>query len=122
MLKKRLVGWFILIPLCVILVIFALANRHSVSLHFDPLSSQSALLPAIELPMFVIIYFMLILGVVLGGVAVWFTQGANRKKRRQLQRENDKLTRELEAERQRNKPSRPALKQTPEEEALLDID
>jgi len=92
---KRIVGWFVLVPLCAILVVFALANRHSVPVRFDPFSSANPLIADVNTPLFVVIYGMLILGVLLGGFATWMAQGPVRRDRRRFKRENDRLTREL---------------------------
>ncbi len=97
--KKRLVGWFVLLPLCVVLVIFTLANRHMVELRFDPfgpLGGQAPLVPPVQVPMFVVIYGVLIAGVALGGMATWFTQGAQRREKRRWRKEARKLARARE--------------------------
>lgn len=89
---KKLVGWFVLLPLCVVLAVFALANRHVVEVRFDPLSATNPLVDPIEVPMFLVIYAMLIAGVILGGIASWFAQGKQRREKRQWR----KRARELE--------------------------
>lgn len=96
---KRIIGWLVLVPLCVLLIVFALANRQYVSVHFDPLSAQNPLVPNLDMPLFVLIYSMLILGVVLGGIATWLSQGHYRRDRRHLQRDKIRLERELETAR-----------------------
>lgn len=112
---KRIVGWFVLVPLCAVLVVFALANRHAVSLRFDPLSPETPAVPPLDVPLFVVIYGMLFLGIVFGGTAAWFAQGRNRQVKRRLKRENDKLTQELTAARQ-------TLRQKSREQALIGPD
>ncbi len=92
---KRLVGWFILLPLSLVLVIFALANRQVVEVNFDPLSLPSPLLPSLQIPLFVVIYAVLIIGVFLGGVAAWFAQRDQRRQKRLWRRQ----ARQLEQER-----------------------
>lgn len=88
---KRFIGWFILIPICAILIIFALANRQVVALHFDPTSTLNPIFANIELPLFIIIYAMLFIGVIFGGIAVWFTQGKFRKECRTLSKKTTSL-------------------------------
>lgn len=100
---KRIVGWVVLIPLCAVLVVFALANRHTVTLHFDPLSRDTPFMPPLDVPMFALIYAMLIVGIVLGGIAVWLTQGRNRREKRQYRRESENLAGELERSRKRER-------------------
>jgi len=94
---KRLVGWFVLLPLCLVLAVFALANRHTIEVRFDPLSTANPLVGPIEVPLFLVIYAMLIAGIVLGGLATWFTQGRQRREKRRWRRRAT----ELEGERTR---------------------
>ena len=72
----------ILIPLGVIFVVFAVANRHRVTVSFDPFNSND---PALSLdpPLFVVIVAVAILGVVAGGSATWFGQRRWRRAARQ---------------------------------------
>ncbi len=108
---KRITGWLVLVPLCVVLVVFTLANRQMVEVRFDPMSSASSLVSPVEVPMFVVIYAMLLVGVVLGGVATWFTQGRQRREKRKWRRQARKL--EQDQLRQQNEagsgPDRPQL-------------
>jgi uncharacterized integral membrane protein len=61
------------ILLGLIFVTFAVANRHFVTVSFDPFNSAN---PAIyvAMPLFALIIVIAILGVVAGGVATWFGQ------------------------------------------------
>ena len=64
----------LLVLLGVIIVDFSLANRHFVTVSFDPFASGDS---AFDLPpqrLFVVIIAALILGVLAGGVATWFGQ------------------------------------------------
>jgi uncharacterized integral membrane protein len=63
----------VLIPLGLILIVFAVANRHLVTVSFDPFNSSD---PAVgmRLPLFVVIIAVAIVGVVAGGLATWFRQ------------------------------------------------
>ncbi len=91
---KRITGWLVLVPLCVVLVVFTLANRQMVEVRFDPISPLNPLISPVEVPMFIVIYAMLLLGVVLGGVATWFTQGRQRREKRKWRRQAKKLEQE----------------------------
>ena len=96
---KRIVGWIVLVPLCGILVVFALANRQLVSVNFNPFSVAGAdpALPGMSVPMFLVIFGVLLIGILLGGIATWFSQGPHRRDERTFKRENERLHRELEA-------------------------
>lgn len=109
---KRIVGWFVLVPLCAVLIVFALANRHAVPVRFDPMSPESPIIAELDVPLFAVIYGMLILGILFGGIATWFAQAKNRRERRQFKREAERLSRELAS-------ARRAPRQSPEDRALL---
>ena len=63
----------VVLPLALILIVFAVANRHFVTVSFDPFNSTDPAL-AVSLPLFVLIIAVAILGVVAGGLATWFGQ------------------------------------------------
>src|SRR5579871_7021494 len=70
---RKFFNAIVLIPLGVIFVVFAVANRHVVTVSFDPFNSNDPAL-GISLPLFVVIIVVAILGVVAGGCATWFGQ------------------------------------------------
>ncbi|MGI9425349.1 MAG: hypothetical protein ACR2PA_19310 [Hyphomicrobiaceae bacterium] len=92
----RLIGMLVMICLAVILVTVAVINRHEVRLVLDPFNPQSPdfFLP---LPLYAFLFAMLIVGVMLGGAASWFSQGKWRKTARQ--RTQDAMRWKAEAER-----------------------
>ena len=63
----------VLIPLGLIFIVFAVANRHLVTVSFDPFNSTDPSI-AVTLPLFVVIIAVAILGVAAGGTATWFRQ------------------------------------------------
>jgi uncharacterized integral membrane protein len=72
----------VLIPLGLIFIVFAVANRHLVTVSFDPLNSVDPSL-AVRLPLFVVIIAVGIAGVMAGGCATWFRQRHWRRAARQ---------------------------------------
>jgi len=76
----------VLIPLGLIFVVFAVANRHLVEVSFDPLDPSDPL-GSVRLPLFVVIIGVAILGVIAGGVATWFRQRHWRRAARRHQAE-----------------------------------
>lgn len=95
---RRIVGWVVLVPLCLVLIIFALANRQLVVVNFNPLVPSGTLnSPGVGVPLFLVLFTVLLFGVVLGGVATWFAQGQHRRDERSYRREAERLTREVDA-------------------------
>jgi uncharacterized integral membrane protein len=78
----RVLKWLLLAPLIVLAVLFALANRESVTVSFDPFATDIVGF-AIRAPLFVVLILAVMLGVVLGSVVTWFSQGRYRKAARQ---------------------------------------
>ncbi len=97
---KRIVGWVLLVPFCAALIVFALANRQLVPVNFNPFTPPEVLAEASPgVPLFLVIYLVLLIGVLLGGIATWFAQGPHRSREKHWRRESAHLSRELEATR-----------------------
>jgi uncharacterized integral membrane protein len=86
MIMRKFFTALLLIPLGVIFVVFAVANRHLVTVSFDPFNSGDQSI-AVRLPLFVVIIAMAMLGVVAGSVATWFRQRRWRRAARQHEAE-----------------------------------
>jgi uncharacterized integral membrane protein len=82
MVMRKFVNALVVIPLGVIFVIFAVANRHLVTVSFDPFNSTTPVV-AVTLPLFVVIIAVAVIGVVAGGMATWFRQRRWRRAARQ---------------------------------------
>jgi uncharacterized integral membrane protein len=63
----------IVVPLGLILIVFAVANRHLVTVSFDPFNSTDPS-ASVSLPLFVLIILVAVIGVLAGGSATWFGQ------------------------------------------------
>ncbi|MFK8253518.1 lipopolysaccharide assembly protein LapA domain-containing protein [Ancylobacter terrae] len=83
---RRLLLILIVLPLSLLVVALAVANRHSVALVLDPFSAAPEGF-AVHVPLFLLLFATLILGVVLGGVAAWLRQGRYRRAARESRRE-----------------------------------
>ena len=97
----RRIAWVVVaLPVGALLVVLALANRHPVRLVLDPFRPQAPAV-ALELPFYAYLFAILILGVLLGGFAVWMSQRKWRRTARsrgqdalRWRAEADRLTRE----------------------------
>ena len=72
----------VVIPLGVLFIVFAVANRHLVTVSFDPFNTVNPSV-AVTMPLFVAIIVVAILGVAAGGTATWFRQRHWRRASRQ---------------------------------------
>jgi uncharacterized integral membrane protein len=70
---RKFLTALIVVPLGLILIVFAVANRHFVTVSFDPFNSTDPSL-SLSLPLFVLIILVAIIGVMAGGSATWFGQ------------------------------------------------
>jgi uncharacterized integral membrane protein len=84
----------IAIPLGLLFVVFAVANRHFVTVSFDPFNSRNPSV-AIALPLFAVIILVAISGVLAGGIATWIRQGYWRRSARQYEAEARQAKAEL---------------------------
>ncbi len=78
-----------------ILVAFAIANRTLVTVSFDPFEPNDPTF-RLTLPLYLLGFAILILGVALGGVAAWFNQGKWRRHRRRLETELTRVRAEFD--------------------------
>jgi uncharacterized integral membrane protein len=74
----------IVIPLGLLFVVFAVANRHFVTVSFDPFNTRDPSV-GVTMPLFAVIIVVAILGVVAGGAATWFRQRHWRRAARQCE-------------------------------------
>ncbi len=72
----------ILVPVAAVILAFAIANRQSATVSFDPFSSVDDPVATVTLPLFLVLFLTLVVGVIVGGMATWFTQGVNRRRAR----------------------------------------
>lgn len=97
---RKIVTTVIIVPLVVIIVAFAVANRQAVTVSFDPFSATHPAY-AVTVPLFVLLFAVLILGVIVGGIAAWLNQSAWRRTARKLDADMRALHDEIEALRHR---------------------
>jgi uncharacterized membrane protein YciS (DUF1049 family) len=95
-LLRKIVAVLILVPLAIVLIAFAVANRQPVTVSFDPFNAAQ---PAYSQTtwFFVPIFVALIVGVLIGGMAVKLGHGRWRRLARRLEREAGELRGKLDA-------------------------
>ncbi|MBI1621864.1 lipopolysaccharide assembly protein LapA domain-containing protein [Aquamicrobium zhengzhouense] len=75
---NRFITVVILIPLAIVLISLAVANRAPADFTIDPFNPGNPAL-TITLPLFVLLFLALLTGLVIGGVITWLRQGRYRK-------------------------------------------
>ena len=93
---RKLLRWLVLIPLALVLVLLAVANRAPVTLSLDPFSREAPAL-AFQLPLFAALLLAVAIGVVIGGVAAGIGQLRWRYRARKAERAAEKLSAENDA-------------------------
>ena len=93
---RRLIAAIILVPLAVVIIAFAVANRQIVVVSLDPFSAEHPA-ASVTLPLFALVIVLLVLGVLIGGIAAWLRQSKWRRTARRLEREMAGLHLEIEA-------------------------
>lgn len=120
---RRLISFLIGIPIFIILAALALANRQRVTVSFDPITPETPLY-SLNVPLWVVFFTGIFLGLLAGGIATWLKQGRYRARARHAERElarlkdmKDDLEKELKQIKEQasapdtaqEQPQRPAL-------------
>jgi uncharacterized integral membrane protein len=92
---RKLVSALILVPLAIVLIAFAVANRESIIVSLDPFDQANPAL-SIRLPLFVLILIVVIAAVIIGGIAAWLRQSKWRRAARQAQAQVRELRAQLD--------------------------
>jgi uncharacterized integral membrane protein len=89
---KTLLKFIIVTPIAIVLLAFAFANRHIVTVSFDPFAADDApAFAAISAPLFLLLFLAAMIGVLAGGAATWLRQGKHRKAARANRAEAERL-------------------------------
>ena len=99
---RKIALGFIVVPLGVVLIALAVVNRKPVQLTLDPFGGLDPSV-AIEAPLFLLVLGVFAVGLIVGGIATWFSQGKWRRMAREearqardWRRQVDRLEKELE--------------------------
>jgi uncharacterized integral membrane protein len=105
---RNFLKFLVIAPVALVFLAFALANRHSVVVSFDPFNSGDISSPQIVLPMFIVVIGATMFGVILGGFATWIGQGRFRKAERVARAKVEDLRGEIEFLRNQIADQKPA--------------
>jgi uncharacterized integral membrane protein len=79
----------VIVPIAIVLLMFAFANRHLVTVSFDPFAGNDVAGPSVTAPLFILLILAVGAGVILGGVASWFKQAKLKRAARDARAEAD---------------------------------
>jgi uncharacterized integral membrane protein len=98
---RKIVSAVILLPLGLLIVALAVANRDVVTVSFDPFNTIDPAM-VVRAPLFVLVFVLVIAGVIIGGIAAWLRQTKWRRAARRLEadlraarQDADRLRRQL---------------------------
>jgi uncharacterized membrane protein YciS (DUF1049 family) len=83
---QRFIRWAVGLPIAVIVVSFAIANRQRTVVSFDPFSSANPF-ASVEMPLWALFFFGLLLGAIAGWISCWFAQAKWRRSTREARKE-----------------------------------
>ena len=66
------------LPIVIIVISFAVANRRWVTLSLDPFSQEAPKL-AMDLPLWLLFFLGILVGLIIGWIGSWFAQAKHRK-------------------------------------------
>ena len=93
---RRIFRWIIGLPIVLVVIAFAVANRQWTTLSLDPFTSESPVL-SISMPLWMLFIFGVFVGIVIGWAGCWVAQAKWRKLSRERRTEIAQLQSELEA-------------------------
>jgi uncharacterized integral membrane protein len=86
---RTLFRLFVIVPIAIVLLMFAFANRHLVTVSFDPFAGTDVAGPSVTAPLFILLILAIGVGVILGGVSSWFKQAKLKRVLREARAEAD---------------------------------
>jgi uncharacterized integral membrane protein len=87
---RRFVSILVFLPLAIVLVALAVANRSAVAFTIDVFNPGSASLTW-QVPLFALLFIALAAGLLIGSFATWLAQGRHRRAARQGKAEAERL-------------------------------
>jgi uncharacterized integral membrane protein len=94
----KILSWIIGIPVALLLIMLAVANRDFVTLSLDPIGGS------IDAPLYLVIFGAFLLGLICGGLLTWASGVRRRRRKRREERERASTG---------SRPSEPTLPSAP---------
>lgn len=92
---KKLLAWLVWLPLVFAVAVFLAANRQSVAVSLDPISTTDPAIATPALPLWIWLVLSLLIGFFAGAGGMWLSGRESRQKARAEHRELKLLKRQL---------------------------
>jgi uncharacterized integral membrane protein len=92
---KSILKWLLLLPVAAVIIVFSIYNRHGVDVMVDPSGIFHSGMK-FTLPLYMVVFASMMIGVLAGGVASWMKQGKHRRAARDARSDARKLQDEAE--------------------------
>jgi uncharacterized integral membrane protein len=86
---RTLFRLFVIVPIAIVLLMFAFANRRLVTVSFDPFAGNDVAGASITAPLFILLILAIGVGVILGGISGWLKQAKLKRAARDARAEAD---------------------------------
>jgi uncharacterized integral membrane protein len=86
---RTLFRLFVIVPIAIVVLMFAFANRRLVTVSFDPFAGNDVAGPSITAPLFILLILAIGFGVILGGISAWLKQAKLKRAARDARAEAD---------------------------------
>ena len=106
---KRIIGWAVGLPLTIIGVGFAVANRQWVTISFDPIT-QVTPFATIDMPLWVLFFAGIFVGIFIGWFVAWRGAGKHRRSARDARIELMRAQQQHEREKRELQQQLPAIR------------
>lgn len=97
---KTIVAILVAVPVAIVVIALAVANRAPATLSFDPIQPEQPWL-SLTLPFFAWLFITLLTGILIGGVATWASQRRYRREARLKRAEASQWHAKAESEHER---------------------
>jgi hypothetical protein len=105
---RNIVTTLVLVPLAIVLIAFAVANRQTVVVSLDPFDQANPAL-SVSLPLFGLVLIVIIAAVIVGGIAAWLRQAKWRRAARVAQEQVQALQAQIDALQRESSAPEPPL-------------
>ena len=78
---KRILSLVVFVPLGILLIVLAVANRQAVTLALNPFNPEDSVL-SLTAPFFLFVFVTLLIGMGIGSFVTWLNQGRYRRQAR----------------------------------------